>query len=125
VTAHTGDRSDLVYVGIGRAQLGAGDDGGVGTGIHGGPGDDELRGTIAPAELAGGSGSDTMSGSPGDDRLDGDLGADLIVARGGSDRVEGGAGRDQITGGLGRDRAFVSGNDVVRRCERVALGSPG
>ena len=28
------------------------------------------------------------------------------------------------TGGRGRDRAFVSGNDGVRRCERVELGSP-
>ena len=66
----------------------------------------------------------------GDDRLDEDLGADLIVGR---DRIRAGAGRTWWSHGpgsrpggcgRGRDRAFVSGNDVVRGCERVELGSP-
>jgi hypothetical protein len=67
----------------------------------------------------------------GDDRLDGALGADLIV---GCDRIGTGAGPDLVrartviatwwAAAAVAIRAFVSGNDVVRGCERVELGSP-
>ena len=62
--------------------------------LVGGPGDNELTGTIC---------DDTLTGLGGDDILDADLGDDVAYGGAGNDRVQGGAGDDRVYGGAGDD----------------------
>jgi hypothetical protein len=74
---------------------------------------------------------DRLDGGPNDDKLYGRLGNDALVGGHGRDLLSGGFGRDFIYAvdgsqdtvvcGPGRDRAVVDEEDIVRRCESVAV----
>ena len=115
------------------AQLGAGDDRYIASGIafnlvygqagadraNGGDRRDILIGGPGDDVLNGGAGRDTIRGKAGNDRLSGGAGADVIAGNAGNDLLIGGPGNDLLGGGTGRDRLRGGpGNDVL-------LGGPG
>ena len=96
---------------------------------HGGPGDDDLRGTENADRLSGDDGNDSLDARGGDDSLDGGQGDDTFYDGAGNDVVTGGPGNDTwiagpgsdtFTGGVGNDRA-----DYSARTAPVTLSSDG
>ena len=97
---HGGDGDDLMR-GLGGNDL-----------LSGGIGHDRLLGDSGNDRLYGNEGSDTLSGAEGNDRLEGDEGDDVL--RGGEeyDILLGGEGRDFLNGQGGDDKLFGdAGND--------------
>ncbi|WP_411840135.1 calcium-binding protein [Paracoccus sp. ME4] len=109
--------------------------------IHGGEGNDILRGHVGNDILVGGGGRNVLSGGKGDDTLIAGDNGDVLIADGGQDRVIAGKGGDvilatgrnagdhaDITAGEGDDIVHVlSGQDVVIRdfSDSDALGLGG
>lgn len=86
--------------------------------IHGGEGNDILRGHVGNDTLVGGGGRNVLSGGKGDDTLIAGDNGDVLVADGGQDRVIAGKGGDVIlaTGRREGDRADITageGDDTV------------
>ena len=81
--------------------------------VAGGPGNDNIAGSLGPDVLAGGPGNDTLRGEGGDGGVDdffGEAGDDVIESRDGrAERISCGAGTDQV------DNDFV---DIIAECER-------
>jgi hypothetical protein len=74
--------------------------------VHGLGGNDTIRsaGSVAMSlELHGGAGNDDLKGSNGNDLLLGDSGADTIAGGGGRDVLIGGLGADRLGGDAGDD----------------------
>jgi Ca2+-binding RTX toxin-like protein len=65
--------------------------------------DEVLKAKLPPANLVGGSGSDTMVGGDGPDTLNGMAGNDVLTGGAGMDSLIGGAGNDSLDGGLSSD----------------------
>jgi Ca2+-binding RTX toxin-like protein len=72
---------------------------------------DEVNGALPRANLAGGTGNDTLTGGSNADLLVGQAGADVLLAKGGPDVLSGGADADSLTGGDGDDRALGDDGD--------------
>jgi len=82
------------------------------TEIHGGTGNDQIRGGSCNDTVFGEEGRDVILLGSGDNWADGGGGNDLITARGGSDTIRGGGGNDSLYGGPGRDYLYGDiGND--------------
>ncbi len=60
----------------------------------GGPGDDDLIGSVGSDLLIGGDGDDEIFGFNGDDQIFGEDGIDFLIGNQGEDRLAGGAGTD-------------------------------
>lgn len=71
--------------------------------LHGGLGDDTMRGLDGDDLLNGGGGDDHIGGGFGDDTISGGDGDDLMGAGFGDDSVSGGFGHDVVAGGAGND----------------------
>lgn len=73
------------------------------------------RFTFAPAaDVAGGSGSQTLAGGSGDDTIDGGTGTDELDGSTGDDKLDGGSGADTVVGGFGNDSVSGGGgNDLM------------
>ena len=118
---------DIVNAGaiIGDVMLNDGDDtyhsapgGTVDGAVHGGLGDDALRGGKAADVLYGDDGDDELFGNGGADKLYGGDGENGIDGGGGNDRMWGGSNRDWMTGGGGNDRMWgADGNDILHSGE--------
>jgi Ca2+-binding RTX toxin-like protein len=81
--------------------------------LHGGPGDDVMRGHSGFDDMSGGGGADRMLPGGGRDRVLGGAGGDVIKAAR--------EGKDNVQCGPGRDKAVVDKRDTVRGCERVRV----
>lgn len=94
--------------------------------IHGGEGNDILRGHVGDDTLVGGGGRNVLSGGRGNDLLRAGSRGDVIFADGGHDRVIGGDGNDvilatgrrdgdlaDISAGRGQDTVYVLSNQQV------------
>ena len=88
--------------------------------VDGGTGDDVidltgLAGSGIEVEMHGGAGNDTLRGATGTkNRIFGDEGDDTLVGGGLDDELDGGEGHDRLTGGGGTDKLFGGGgNDVL------------
>ena len=88
--------------------------------VHGGGGDDVIKGLAAADVLDGGAGHDALFGGNGwdrliggadDDLLDGHLQRDQLFGGDGQDRLQGGMGRDMLDGGTGHD-SLIAGNGM-------------
>ena len=66
---------------------------------------------IAPTELLGSVGADTLAGNNGPNTLKGFEANDQLIGNGGDDRLVGGLGKDTFTGGLGSDTFAFAGGD--------------
>lgn len=65
-----------------------------------------------------------IHGGAGNDYIKGSTSADLLYGEAGDDFIEGKGGNDFIDGGTGNDRVDDSGNNRIRRAERgTGLGS--
>ncbi|MCE3290061.1 MAG: Serralysin, partial [Caulobacter sp.] len=76
---------------------------GLGGGLQGGGGNDQLYGLEGYDSLAGGTGDDLIYGGADNDGLGGDEGDDVVYGEGGNDGVYGHDGADQLYGGDGDD----------------------
>jgi Ca2+-binding RTX toxin-like protein len=82
--------------------------------VIGTDGNDTLLGLAADDTLSGGLGNDTLKGGKGNDSLDGGDGNDLLDGGEGNDTLVGGAGNDNLRGGAGNDQLDGGdGNDVL------------
>jgi Ca2+-binding RTX toxin-like protein len=82
--------------------------------VHGGAGNDHLKGGGGRNEMFGDAGNDILIGGAGDDVLVGGLGNDKLLGLAGQDHLEGGAGNDVLNGGEGDDLLFGDeGNDKL------------
>jgi hypothetical protein len=106
--------------------------------LHGGPGDDNLRGSTGQDLLAGGEGDDVAHGGPERDELYGGNDVDPLRANAGRDRLYGGrgpdlfddndrtrprrVGSDRMVGGFGDDSVFYR---AARKPVFVNLREPG
>ena len=88
--------------------------------IDGGAGNERLRGTQGPDQIAGNGGhdrifgfggADTLSGGDGRDRVFGARGEDTVGGGNGNDRLTGGPGDDTVNGDAGRDRMSGGAGD--------------
>jgi Ca2+-binding RTX toxin-like protein len=125
-TADGGEGNDLLRGGAGRDTL----SGGPGTdtvtydertsgepvtvtlgapGTGGGPGEDDVLGSIE--DVIGTPGPDTLTGDDGPNGLFAGAGRDTLSGLGGDDAIYGGDSRDVIDGGPGRDQLFGEGGD--------------
>lgn len=87
----------------------------AGMNVAGGSGSDTLSGSTANDTLAGGGGHDVLAGNDGDDLLSGDSGNDWISGGAGDDALYGNTGDDTLLGGWGADTLIGGeGNDVLR-----------
>jgi len=101
------------FVGVKKiiADGGAGNDvidlSGVGSGftveIHGGEGNDTLKGGASDDLLFGDGGNDTIEGGDGADEIHGGDGNDVLRGENGADQLFGETGNDILEGGLGAD----------------------
>jgi hypothetical protein len=73
--------------------------------LYGGTGDDRL--------LAVGDTAIEIHGGAGDDMIRGALGNDILIGDGGNDTLMGGDGRDVLIGGIGSDRIFGNTSDDI------------
>ena len=73
--------------------------------LHGGSGDDVIKGGVARDTLSGGAGdgADKISGGDGDDILHGGVDHDHLHGGDGHDLLSGGDGLDTLSGGAGND----------------------
>jgi hypothetical protein len=91
--------------------------------IHGGNGDDEIRGLAGDDtlvalggddEIKGGSGRDTADGGSDTDEIKGGSGDDALFGGAGSDTLDGGSGNDELNGDDGNDTLNGGdGNDTL------------
>ena len=82
------------------------------TEIHGGAGNDQIRGGSCDDVVFGDDGRDVILLGEGDNWADGGGGNDLIAGRSGTDTIHGGGGNDSLYGGKGRDHLYGGiGND--------------
>jgi D-alanyl-D-alanine carboxypeptidase len=72
--------------------------------LHGGGGQDRLKGDRGRDLLIGGSEDDALLGGLGRDTLKGQSGNDRLLGYEGSDYLDGGVGKDQVFGENGNDR---------------------
>jgi hypothetical protein len=99
--------------------------------IFGRGGSDQLFGRGGSDCIWGGAGADLVDGGPGPDALAGDSGNDRMMPGDGRDDVSAGAGNDTIDAvgggvdrincGAGRDVVRLSGNDLIKNCEKVIV----
>lgn len=91
--------------------------------LHGGRGDDVIRGSAGRDRIEGNAGRDSVTGGAeadlllggrGPDHLKGGGGPDVLRGNGGNDTLTGRAGGDTLLGGAGRDSA--NGNRHRDRC---------
>ncbi len=84
--------------------------GGVGNDVlKGGGGADTIFGDAGNDEIHGGGGIDTISGGDDNDTIYGDAGNDILMGDAGNDFVYGGANNDTLAGGPGDDHLFGEG----------------
>lgn len=76
---------------------------GLGAGLFGGSGNDQIFGEAGNDYLEGGDGNDTLDGGVDNDTLNGGAGNDALNGRDGNDYLNPGAGIDQVIGGAGTD----------------------
>jgi Ca2+-binding RTX toxin-like protein len=103
----------------------------INTFVHGGPGDDVLRGGDGVDRMFGEQGRDVLSGALGNDQLFGGPDSDALIGFGGNDFLDGGPGPDALFGQRGHD-VFLggSGRDVLLARDgihdrRINCGSGG
>ena len=86
--------------------------------IHGGNGNDLLRGTSSSEKMYGNAGNDSLYGYGGNDQLHGQNGHDYLNGGDGNDSMYGGddnSGWDTLIGGNGSDQLHgQNGNDSLR-----------
>gem|GEM_PF-5626712 len=86
--------------------------------IHGGNGNDLLRGTSSSEKMYGNAGNDSLYGYGGNDQLHGQNGHDYLNGGDGNDSMYGGdnnSGWDTLIGGNGSDKLHgQNGNDSLR-----------
>ena len=112
--------------------------------LHGGAGNDTLKGGFGgdlldggegDDILAGGFGNDVLVGAVGNDRLDGGFGDDVLIGSAGQDALNGGGGFNLVIGGStaydANDAALLSllhtwsrPGSLSRRMSRVNASSP-
>jgi len=68
---------------------------------------------LAPLQVYGSDGADTVVGLAGGDLLSGAGGADLLRGGAGDDTLQGGAGGDTLAGGDGSDRIYADATDHI------------
>ena len=91
--------------------------------VHGGRGNDNLKGGNSIDFLYGDEGDDRLHGNDNDDYLYGGSGSDTIFNDKGDDTVDGGSGVDIINLGTGVDIiSGGSGTDIFTMSSRVGLG---
>jgi Ca2+-binding RTX toxin-like protein len=82
--------------------------------LHGGSGNDCLRGGIGDDDIWGYDGTDFLMGGAGANSIVGGRGNDIIYGLSGDDNLKGGAGNDAIHGGPGEDLILGgSGKDFI------------
>jgi Ca2+-binding RTX toxin-like protein len=83
--------------------------------IVGGPGPDNMQGTVRNDVMVGEGGNDTMNGGGGNDLICGNDGGDTIRGGDGGDKIDGGTENDTLNGDAGDDTLDGStGADVVQ-----------
>jgi Ca2+-binding RTX toxin-like protein len=91
-------------------------------------GNDTLTGLGMNDTLSGGLGNDKLRGGKGDDSLDGGQGNDILEGGEGNDILLGGEGNDNLSGGVGDDQLDGGeGNDILDggQGDDVLLGGEG
>lgn len=86
--------------------------------LRGGPGNDQLKGSVRADRIYGGAGNDDIFTGPAREGLNkawGGQGKDVLTGGGDRDVLLGGAGRDRVDGGPDRDRCKA---EVEKACER-------
>jgi Ca2+-binding RTX toxin-like protein len=79
--------------------------------VHGGPGNDVLRGGDGVDRMFGEGGRDVLSGALGNDVLSGGPDSDALIGFGGNDVLSGGPGPDALFGQRGHD-VFLGGTGL-------------
>jgi Ca2+-binding RTX toxin-like protein len=69
--------------------------------MHGGAGNDSLKGGPGPTQMYGDDGNDTLAGGTGNEALYGGSGNDSLTGGAGNDTLAGGAGNDTFVFGPG------------------------
>jgi len=111
----------------GSTDLGSGNDRFTGRAaadaVHGGDGDDIIRGGAGNDALVGDGGADQVAGDAGNDAIDGGAGDDQLEFGGAAIPAGVGGGADDLRGGAGKDR--LSYNDRGAGVNLTLDGRPG